>query len=96
MDNRTANDKAPVTLRLYVAGSAPASSAAEANLRQACGEILGDGYALDIIDVEAQPHRALADRVFATPTLVRVWPEPQRRLVGDLSADDILKRLLDG
>lgn len=74
----------PLSLRLFVAAGAPHSQAAEANLRRACRELLGDGYRLEVVDVTREPHRALAEKIFVTPTLLRVVPAPQRRIIGEL------------
>ena len=40
----------------------------------------------EIIDVLEEPEAAVRDSVFATPTLIRVGPEPALRLFGDLSS----------
>jgi circadian clock protein KaiB len=40
---------------------------------------------LEIINVLETPQRATEDKVFATPTLVRVAPPPPKRIIGDLS-----------
>jgi len=37
--------------------------------------------------------RAASDQVIAAPTLLRVWPLPVRRFIGDMSDPD---RLLEG
>jgi circadian clock protein KaiB len=43
-----------------------------------------------VVDVFAQPKRALAERIFMTPTLVILAPGPTRRLVGNLSETTIV------
>jgi circadian clock protein KaiB len=45
-----------------------------------------DGDAeVDVVDLRTHPEVAEAERILATPLLVRVQPEPVRRLVGDLT-----------
>ena len=44
-----------------------------------------DRYEIEIVDVFRDPKRALADRIFMTPTLVRLAPAPVLRIVGTLS-----------
>jgi circadian clock protein KaiB len=85
--------KSPVagTLRLYVAGGAPNSVAAEAQLRRSLGAA---GATIEIIDVMVDKHRAIADGIVVTPTLVRVAPGPQGVLIGDLADADILAQFL--
>jgi circadian clock protein KaiB len=71
--------------RLYVAGGAHNSAQAVANLSALCREYLVDGYDIEVVDVFREPKRALADRIFMTPTLVRLAPSPARTIVGTLS-----------
>lgn len=74
-----------VVMRLYIAGSAPNSVRAIANLEAICREHLKDGYKLEIVDVFEQPRRALADGVLVTPSLAKVSPAPVANVVGNLS-----------
>lgn len=71
--------------RLYVAGDALNSAQAEANLNALCRAHLPDRHEIEIVDVFAQPKRALADGIFMTPTLIKLMPSPIRRIVGTLS-----------
>ncbi|MCM2308606.1 MAG: circadian clock KaiB family protein [Sulfuritalea sp.] len=71
--------------RLYVAGEAPNSMAAIANLAVLCRVHLPDRYEIEIVDVFRDPKRALADSIFMTPTLVVLTPPPIRKIVGTLS-----------
>ena len=74
-----------VVMRLYVAGTAPNSVKAIANLQAICGRYLKDGYKLEIVDVCEHPRRALADGVLVTPSLTKVSPEPASNVIGNLS-----------
>lgn len=38
-----------------------------------------------MIDVYQQPHLARDNQIVATPTLVKVFPRPARRFIGNLS-----------
>jgi circadian clock protein KaiB len=71
--------------RLYVAGHSERSNAAEANLRALAGALLPGAYELEVVDVVAQPGLAEDQRILATPTVVRLLPLPQLRVIGDLS-----------
>ena len=71
--------------RLYVAGDAPNSAQAVANLNALCRTHLAGRYEIDVVDVFREPQRALQDRVFMTPTLVKLAPSPALRIVGTLS-----------
>lgn len=84
-----------VNLRIYVAGDATNSAQAIANLRAICREHLPDRHTIEIVDVFRNPDRALTDRVFLTPTLIRVAPLPERRIVGTLRDTEIVLRSLE-
>ncbi len=70
--------------RLYVAGDAPNSAQALANLAALCRAHLPDRHEIEVVDVFREPKRVLADGVFMTPTLVKLAPFPIRRIVGTL------------
>jgi circadian clock protein KaiB len=70
---------------LYVAGDAPNSATAIANLTALCREHLPDRHAIEIVNVFREPKRALAENIFMTPTLVKLTPSPAQRIVGTLS-----------
>jgi circadian clock protein KaiB len=72
-------------LRLYVTGSTPQSSRAITNLKAICETHLKDRYELTVVDLYEDTERAADDQIDVTPTLIRQWPLPVRRLVGGLS-----------
>jgi circadian clock protein KaiB len=72
-------------LRLYVAGATDRSRQAVLRARQLCESELGGNYELEVIDVYQQPILARDGQIVATPTLVREYPRPVRRLIGNLS-----------
>jgi len=74
-----------VHLRLYVAGQAPNSVLAIANVKAICEGHYSPGYKLEIIDLMERPLRALEDGIIVTPTLVRLLPKPARKVIGTLS-----------
>ena len=76
---------AVMVLRLYVAGGAPNSVQALANLERICQQHLQGNYQLEIVDVFEQPLRALADGVIVTPSLTKLSPLPAAQIVGNLS-----------
>ena len=74
-----------VVMCLYVAGRAPNSVKAIANLEAICRRHLKDGYQLEIVDVCEHPRRALDDGVLVTPSLAKVSPAPISNVIGNLS-----------
>lgn len=83
---RKGDGAGPMVLRLYVAGDAPNSARARANIRRLLSGVEPADYRLEIVDCLDDPMRALNDGVLVTPTLVRVDPPPPRVVVGTLSA----------
>jgi len=71
--------------RLYVAGDAPNSVLAIANLSAFCTVHLPERNEVEIVDVFREPQRASAEGIFMTPTLVVLAPLPVRQIVGTLS-----------
>jgi circadian clock protein KaiB len=80
---------------LYVAGDAPNSTTAIANLTALCREHLPDRHDIEIVNVFREPQRALADSIFMTPTLVKLAPSPTQRIVGTLSQTRPVLQALD-
>ncbi|WP_250626310.1 circadian clock KaiB family protein [Pinirhizobacter soli] len=72
-------------LRLFITGSTPRSTAAIQNMRRICAEHLQGDYDLEVIDVYQHPDATRDYQIVATPTLVKVLPEPLRKIIGDLS-----------
>jgi circadian clock protein KaiB len=80
--------------RLYITGNAPNSVQALSNLTDWCRCHLQNRPNFEVIDLLTHPARALADQVFMTPTLVKLSPKPELRVVGALSdLSHILDRL---
>jgi circadian clock protein KaiB len=78
--------------RLFVAGEAANSSLALNNLRTICQASVPDRFEIEVVDVFREPRRALADSVFMTPTVIKLAPTPQRRIVGTLTHADLVLR----
>ena len=82
------------TFRLYVAGDAPNSLLAIANLTHLCETYIPDRYDIEIVDVLLEPKRALTEAIFMTPTLVTDSPHPGHRIVGTLSQTEPILQIL--
>lgn len=81
----TAISTRQLRLRLYVAGSAPNSLQAIANIRAICKQHFAGTHKLEIVDLLEQPERASSDGIIVTPTLLKVSPLPAQRVIGNLS-----------
>jgi circadian clock protein KaiB len=88
--------KKPVVFkfRLYTADGTQNSAQALANLTALCRTHLPDRHEIEVVDVFLEPQRALADGIRMTPTLVRLAPEPVRKIVGTLSQSERMSQLL--
>jgi circadian clock protein KaiB len=72
-------------LRLYVAGNAPNSLRAIANVKAICDAHFASAHDLEIVDLLKHPRRALADGIIVTPTLLKLLPLPVQKVIGNLS-----------
>ncbi len=75
-------------LRLYVAGQTVKSVAALDNLKRLCETHLAGRYRIEVIDLLVNPKLAAGDQILAVPTLVRKFPVPIRKIIGDLSNEE--------
>ena len=78
--------------RLFITGASPNSSRAIANLTEICETHLKDSYELEIIDVYQDPRIAEQEQIIALPLLIKSSPQPERRLIGDMSDTDKVLR----
>jgi circadian clock protein KaiB len=72
------------SLKLYVVSGTPSSDRAVAAIERLRAALPGE-VSVDVVDLGEHPEVAEAERIVATPMLVRLAPEPVRRVVGDLS-----------
>lgn len=89
-------DDSRLVLRLYVAGHAPNSVRAIANARAICSEHFAARHTLEIVDLLADPRRALIDGIIVTPTLLKLSPLPVQRMIGNLDDTDRVLMTLAG
>jgi len=68
--------------RLYVADHTPNSALALTNLTALCRTYMPNRYEIEVVDVFRKPQRALIDRIFMTPTLVKLSPSRIVHVVG--------------
>jgi len=79
---------------LYVADDTLNSRQAVANLRALCDRYLAGRHEIELVDVFKDPDRAMDDRIFMTPTLVKLAPEPVERIVGSLTQTNLVLQVL--
>ncbi|ACK66779.1 KaiB domain protein [Rippkaea orientalis PCC 8801] len=71
-------------LRLFVAGNSATTKQTLQTIHQLLEQELQHPYTLKLVDISKHPEEAEIHQVSATPSLVRVWPKPVRRIVGEL------------
>ena len=71
--------------RLYIAANTQNSVEAVANLAAICKRYLPDRHEIEVINVEREPQRTLADGINMTPSLIKFAPGPFRKIVGTLA-----------
>jgi len=79
------NPEQPVRFRLYIVDATTKSVAAYRNLKALCEQRFPGGYEIELVDLQENPGLAKQDNVVAVPTVVKVEPKPEKRVVGDLS-----------
>ena len=75
-------------LRLFVAGATDKSRQAVLRVRQLCATELKGHCTLEVIDIYQQPNLARDNQIVATPTLIKEFPRPMRRFIGNLLNTD--------
>ena len=80
--------------RLYIAGSSANSLAAIKNITELLESERPKGFYLQVLDLFDHLESATLDKVIATPTLVRIKPQPKKRLIGNFSELQYVKLML--
>lgn len=92
--NPSPEDTSGYVLRLFVSRVSPATERTLRDLHQLLERSLKQPYTLKVVDIHKHPELAEVDHISATPTLVKAWPLPVRRLVGDLGDANRILHLL--
>lgn len=80
-----ASPKKKYVLRLYIAGATLKSTRAIMNIKRICEENIKNRYELEVIDIYQQPTLAKGEQIIAAPTLLKKFPLPLRKFIGDMS-----------
>ena len=94
MMTETEHLHAAYVFRLYLAGGAPNSVRALANLYAICRKHFPESHRIEVIDVLKEPLRALAEAILVTPTMVKLCPAPEVQIIGNLSEEEEVLRTL--
>jgi circadian clock protein KaiB len=80
--------------RLFIAADTVNSAQAMSNLLVLCKTHLAGRHEIEVVDVFKDPARALAEGIRMTPTLLKLTPNPPRRIVGTLAHGERVLRTL--
>ncbi|WP_247236257.1 circadian clock KaiB family protein [Telluribacter sp. SYSU D00476] len=72
-------------LRLFITGASVNSLRAVTNIKKICDTYIKDNYSLEIIDVYQEKTIAEKEQIIALPLLIKSFPLPEKRLIGDMS-----------
>ncbi len=67
-----------------MAGATARSRQAILRVRQLCAEELKGDCSFEVVDIYQQPGLARDYQIVATPTLIKEFPRPVRRFIGNL------------
>ncbi|MEL6579685.1 MAG: circadian clock KaiB family protein [Cyanobacteria bacterium J06621_12] len=84
-----------IFLKLYISGDTMRSKIAIANLKAFCDRELPQATNVEIVDVTKYPEIAEAKKILITPTLIKELPQPEERIIGDLSDTKVLSFALN-
>ena len=93
MEEKKSKEKAEFILTLFVSGASPNSVRAINNLQRILESHLHGRYQLHVIDVRQETAVAEKEQIIALPLLIKKLPQPERRLIGDMSDT---KKVLNG
>ena len=81
--------------RLYVTGTTRNSLRAIENTRFICQKYLKGRFDLEVIDIYQQPVHARERQIIAVPVLIKEFPLPIRKFIGDMSQTERILLGLD-
>lgn len=79
------NKEPPYELHLFITGASPNSVRAIGNIKNICDNNFPGKYKLEIIDVYQQPAFIEKEQIIALPMLIKKFPLPVRKFIGDMS-----------
>jgi circadian clock protein KaiB len=87
------DDKTHWVFRLFVSRAGPNTEREVALLEEICEQHLEGVCDIEVINVIEYPRAAMDEDIIATPCLLKKYPKPERRIIGNLSDKE---KLLSG
>jgi circadian clock protein KaiB len=91
----TYEERSPVLMRMYVASDSAPSVQARRQLAVLRERFGGEHWEVEVVDVFQQPALAEADRILATPVLIRLLPTRRLSVIGDFGDLEAVASALD-
>ena len=91
----TYEESTPVLMRMYVASDSAPSLQARRQLSVLRERFGGERWEVEVVDVFEQPALAEADRILATPVLIRLLPTRRLSVIGDFGDLEAVASALD-
>lgn len=84
-----------IVFQIYLAGSSSYNRQFLQLFEEACKLQLKEGaYEIQVIDILKKPDWAERHKILATPTISRLLPTPEKRIIGKLNEEQALKAVL--
>ena len=84
--------KEEICLKLYIIGCSNASNEMIIKLTTLLDANIKN-YTLEIIDILKNPEQTIAANILASPTLIKVKPFPEKRIIGNFPFNSLIKEL---
>lgn len=87
MENSEVKDlkRSRYQFKLYICSKSVSSRLAQNRIISILKNFLAGNYNLEIINISQNPEVGEAKKISATPTLVKIFPLPKQKLIGDLN-----------
>ena len=95
MAEQAKHEEPAYILKLFISGASPNSTRAISNLKAICETYIKAKYDLEIIDVYQDSALAAKEQIIALSLLIKKFPLPQRKLIGDMSNTEKVLNGLD-
>jgi len=83
-----------VVLELYVAGATSKYREIIEEFRTFLESTFSGNYELTVLDIIDNPQAGEDKKILATPTLIKKFPAPEKRIIGDLSLKEYIIKAL--
>ena len=85
---------AKLCFQIFVAGKSHRNDQLVYFFTEACQSYLSEGiYEINVIDLIRNPPLAEQHKILATPTITRIHPSPEKRVIGNFSYEEAARAL---